>query len=256
MKERAAKSSGLLVAAVWILGFLLVWEAGAFVVEGAKRTPENVLPHIHQIVLSVFSAKPVSNRMTATEIVMVNAGATLLRAGAGFALGAASGFALAVLMHLSKLIERIVFPYLTIIQMVPILGIAPIVLAITGDIDKSRVAIAAILTFYPVAVNALAGFKAIERERLELMYSYAAGGFATYTKTLIPFCTPYLFTGLKIAAPMAITASILVDTLQGDGGLGCMLSQSLKHAMSIYVFWQIVFFSAAIGILSFTLMGA
>jgi NitT/TauT family transport system permease protein len=54
---------------------------------------------------------------------------------------------------------------------------------------------------------------------------------------------------------MAITASILVDTLQGDGGLGCMLSQSLKLAMSIYVFWQIVIFSAIIGIMSSWLMG-
>jgi NitT/TauT family transport system permease protein len=53
---------------------------------------------------------------------------------------------------------------------------------------------------------------------------------------------------------MAITASILVDTLQGGSGLGTMLSQSLKHAMSIYVFWQIVFLSAMIGILSYFLM--
>ena len=53
---------------------------------------------------------------------------------------------------------------------------------------------------------------------------------------------------------MAVTASILVDTLQGGGGLGCMLSQSLKHAMSIYVFWQIVFFSAIVGILSYYLI--
>ncbi len=60
--------------------------------------------------------------------------------------------------------------------------------------------------------------------------------------------------GLKISAPLAITASILVDTLQGGGGLGCMLSQSLKHAMTIYVFWQIVFFSAIVGILSYYLM--
>ena len=66
---------------------------------------------------------------------------------------------------------------------------------------------------------------------------------------------PYFFTGLKISAPMAITASILVDTLQGDGGLGCMLSQAQKHAMSIYVFWLIVLFSACVGILSFTIMG-
>ena len=73
-------------------------------------------------------------------------------------------------------------------------------------------------------------------------------------KLMIPASIPSLFTGLKIAAPMAVTASILVDTLQGGGGLGCMLSQSLKHAMSIFVFWQIVFFSALIGILSFYLM--
>ena len=53
----------------------------------------------------------------------------------------------------------------------------------------------------------------------------------------------------------AITASILVDTLQGDGGLECMLSQAQKHAMSIYVFWLIVLFSACIGVLSFTVMG-
>ena len=54
---------------------------------------------------------------------------------------------------------------------------------------------------------------------------------------------------------MAVTASILVDTLQGDGGLGCMLSQSLKHAMSIYVFWLIVLFSAFVGVFSGKVMG-
>lgn len=54
---------------------------------------------------------------------------------------------------------------------------------------------------------------------------------------------------------MAITASILVDTLQGGIGLGCLLSQALKGAMTRYVFWQIVFFSAIIGILSFSVMG-
>ena len=87
------------------------------------------------------------------------------------------------------------------------------------------------------------------------MFTYAAPKRKIYTKVLIPSAIPYFFTGLKIAAPIAITASILVDTLQGDGGLGCMLSQSLKHAMSIYVFWIIVFFSAFVGILSGKLMG-
>ena len=138
--------------------------------------------------------------------------------------------------------------------MIPILGMAPIVLAVTKDIDKSRILIAAILTFYPVATSTLSGFKAVEKEKHDLMYSVAANRSQVYTKLMIPFSIPYLFSGLKIAAPLAITASILVDTLQGGGGLGCMMSQSLKHAMTIYVFWQIVFLSAVIGILSYQLM--
>jgi NitT/TauT family transport system permease protein len=100
----------------------------------------------------------------------------------------------------------------------------------------------------------LDGLKSVEKEKYDLMHSLAASNWSIYTKLLIPTSIPYIFSGLKIAAPMAITASILVDTLQGGAGLGTMLSQSLKHAMSIYVFWQIVFFSAAVGILSYTLM--
>ena len=54
---------------------------------------------------------------------------------------------------------------------------------------------------------------------------------------------------------MAVTASILVDTLQGGIGLGCLLSQSLKGAMTQYVFWQIIVLSAIVGVLSFVLIG-
>ena len=159
------------------------------------------------------------------------------------------------MMSLSGIVEKIAFPYLMLIQLIPILGMAPIINAITGDIAVSRIVIAAILTFYPVATNTLAGFKSVQKEKHELMYSYAANKFQIYTKTMIPACIPYFFTGLKISAPMAITASILVDTLQGGIGLGCLLSQSLKGAMTRYVFWDIVFFSAVIGILSFYIMG-
>ncbi|NLI20539.1 MAG: ABC transporter permease [Clostridiales bacterium] len=242
------------VTVVWVLGLILVWEIGATVVAGVKRTPENVLPHLYQIIGSVFSSQKANSTQTAIQIVLSNAWITLMRAGIGFALGAMAGFMLALLMSLFSAVEKMIFPYLMMIQMIPILGMAPIVLAITRDIDKSRIVIAAILTFYPVATNTLSGFKAVEREKRELMFSLAASRYDVYRKLLIPSSLPYLFTGLKIAAPMAITASILVDTLQGGGGLGCMMSQSLKHAMTIYVFWQIVFLSAIIGILSYQLM--
>lgn len=249
------KPSSTVVTLVWVAVLVVVWELCAFEVAAVKRTPENILPHIWQIIASVFSPKAVSSGKTAAQIVLSSAGDTLLRALYGFLIGMVLGYVLALLMRLSGVIEKIAFPYLLLIQMVPILGMAPIVLAITRDIDKSRVVIAAILTFYPVSTNVMAGFKSVEQEKLDLMYMCAASKAQIYLKTLIPAAMPYFFTGLRISAPMAITASILVDTLQGSGGLGCMLSQSQKHAMSIYVFWQIVFLSALIGVFSAQLMG-
>lgn len=248
-------NSKALVTLVWVLGLLVIWEIFAFIIQATKRTPENIMPHVWQIFYSLIDPKPVSNGMSCLQVVLFNAGQTLSRAGQGFMIGTLIGFALAILMKLSHIVEKIAAPYLMLIQLIPILGMAPIILAMTHDIGSSRIIIAAILTFYPVATNTLAGLNSVEKQKYELMYSYAAKKSTVYFKMLIPSCIPYFFTGLKIAAPMAITASILVDTLQGDGGLGCMLSQSLKHAMSIYVFWDIVVFSAVIGVLSCSLMG-
>ena len=252
IKRLTAKSGWVLF--VWLVGLAAIWEIGAFVIAATtKNHPEYILPHLWQIAASV--TQPASESQTIFGLVMVNAWATLSRALIGFIIGMALGFILALLMSLSSAVEKIAFPYLMLIQMIPILGMAPIVLSLTGDIGASRIVIAAILTFYPVATNVLAGFRSVSREKHELMYSYAANTFVKYKKMMLPSALPYLFTGLKIAAPMAVTASILVDTLQGGVGLGCLLSQSLKHNTSIYAFWEIVFISAAIGILSAKLIG-
>lgn len=254
-KVKKILTSKIFVIFIWITALFVLWEVCAAHVAETKRTPENILPHISGIINSLLSDKKINGSQTALQMVLENAGATLSRAGVGYLIGIASGFVLALLMSLSGIVEKIAFPYLMLIQLIPILGMAPIINAITGDIAVSRIVIAVILTFYPVATNTLAGFKSVQKEKHELMYSYAANKFQIYTKTMIPACIPYFFTGLKISAPMAITASILVDTLQGGIGLGCLLSQSLKGAMTRYVFWDIVFFSAVIGILSFYIMG-
>jgi NitT/TauT family transport system permease protein len=254
MKLKKILSSPVFITIVWIVLLCVLWELEALHIEQIKRTPEKVFPHLSQIAQSIVDPKIISNDQTSIELVLMNAAATLERAGIGFLIGAASGFLLALLMKFSGIIEKIAFPYLMLIQMIPILGMAPIVYAITQDIGVSRIVISAILTFYPVAANTLAGLKSVSVENENLFRSYSANVFQTYTKLYIPTSIPFLFTGLKISAPLAITASILVDTLQGGVGLGCLLSQSLKGGMSPFVFWQIIFLSAAIGILSLQFM--
>ena len=238
---------------VWLIGFVIVWEILAFYVQIAFRTPENYLPHIYDVIISIFTVK--NGGDWGFGLVLESAGITISRALLGFGIGIVLGYVLALLMDLIGAVEKIAFPFLMIIQMIPILGLAPIIFAMTNNVDVTRITIAAILTFYPISTNVLAGFKAVESEKRDLMKICAANKFTVYYKTMIPSAMPYFFTGLKIAAPLAITAAILVDTLQGGTSLGCLLSQSLKGGMSRYIFWQIVFLSAFIGVGSSGLMG-
>ncbi len=115
-------------------------------------------------------------------------------------LGAGVGFLLALLMSRFSWIEKTLFPYLMIIQMIPILGMAPIVLALPKDIDKSRIVIAGILTFFPVATNTWRGSRRWRRKS-ESSCIPSPPAVRGLQKALIPYCMPYLFTGLKIAAP-------------------------------------------------------
>ncbi len=235
-----------------VLAVIAVWELFASIISVTRRSPENVLPHIHQIIIFALSSKAVVNDRTAIQLLGENAAATLTRSLIGFFLGTAIGYIAAVLMKLSGVVEKILFPYIMLIQIIPILGMAPLIYSITGDINKSRIIISVLLTFYPVAANTLAGFNSVSEEKLQLMKMLSAGRLETFMKLYIPSALPYFFTGLKVSAPMAITASILVDTLQGDGGLGCLLVQSLKHAVSIYFFWMVVLFCIIVGILLFS----
>ncbi|MFR5700811.1 MAG: hypothetical protein ACLUD0_02375 [Eubacterium ramulus] len=127
---------------VWILCIVAIWEIMACVVATTKRTPENILPHIYQILYSLISTKKVTGTQTALQVVALASVQTLLRAAVGFLIGMVAGFGLALLMKLSGIVEKLAFPYLMLIQLIPILGMAPIILSLTGSIGVSRIVIA------------------------------------------------------------------------------------------------------------------
>ncbi|MDR1287007.1 MAG: ABC transporter permease [Treponema sp.] len=235
---------GRIVIFVWLCVIFFIWQEISFILADVakdKMAPRT-LPYLHYIIL---------NLLTRGSLIFSHAGQTLSRALIGFLFGAGVGFLLALAMSLAGIVERMLFPYLLISQMIPILGLAPILAGIIGNIGQTRAFIAAFITFFPVAVNTLAGFKNVEPEKLTLTYSLAADKFTVYRKLMIPAALPFLFSGLKIAAPMAITAAILVDTLGGASGLGYLITYSLYGGFPIMVFWSTVLLSAVLGILSY-----
>ncbi len=240
------KKSRAMTTLLWIAGVVMLWEGIAFCLANVlhDKMANAKLPYLHNIIHTIAL-----NFTEISEAALI----TVSKAAIGFALGAATGIMLAIIMSISKTAEKIAFPYLIISQMIPVLGLAPIIFNLVRNMDLSRIIIAAYLTFFPVAANMLGGLKSVEPEKRELMYSYAAKKISIYIKLMIPFSLPYLMTGLKIAAPLSITASILVDMLGSKGGIGVKLLYSL-YGGEKDIFWASVLTCAAIGMLSYFLI--
>ena len=231
---------------VWSIVIFTAWELVAFFLDKVLHDPmaEAKLPYPHSIILSIAQ--------NFTDLTSA-AGLTFSRAVIGFLLGAAIGFVLAIIMSLSKIAEKIALPYLIMSQMIPVLGLAPIIFTLARDMNTSRIIIAAYITFFPVSINMLSGLNSVESDKKELLYSYAAKKNSVYYKLMIPYSLPYLFAGLKIAAPMSITASILVDMLGSSGGIGVKLLYSL-YSGAKDVFWGSVVTCALMGIISYLIV--
>lgn len=234
---------------LWILAVLILWETASYILRDVLNDPlaSKKVPGLLEIAVSF--AENSSN-------LFKQAGTTMSYAAAGFAIGASVGIILALIMSLSGLCEKMILPYLLASQMIPILGLAPIIFGLFKSIAVSRVIIAAYITFFPVSVNLLSGFKSADEHLKAMMYAYASGRYRLYTKLLVPYSLPYLFTGLKISAPMAVTAAILVDTLSAKDGIGYVIVFTLYGGGTAGQFWPAVIIAALLGLLSFAVISA
>lgn len=189
------------------------------------RPDDLTMPHVWEIAGSFID--PVQRG--SSEILAVSllkaAGFTLIEAGLGFLIGTVVGLGLAVVMLRSSWLDRALVPWINISQTVPLIALAPIVVTwgrttFLGD-TVSVALIAAYLTFFPVAVNGLAGLKSPAPEALELMRSYAAGWSKTLFALRLPAARPYLFPAFKLAATLSVVGAIVGEISAGiRGGLG------------------------------------
>lgn len=235
----------LMPTIAWVIGLLLVWQLLSWLLLEVLQVPlaQSKLPYIHELIFT----------MTNYAGTLFSEGwFTISNAALGFVLGAIAGIILAILMSVSKWIEQLTFPYAVASQMIPILGLAPIVYGIVRDEQVSRVLIAAYMTFFPVTLNMLRGLRSVEPSAVELMYSYAAKPWAIYWKLRFPQSLPSLFSGLKIAAPLAVTGAILVELMGATNGIGVIMLRNLYYGPSHnYMFWLTVIAGALLGILSY-----
>lgn len=150
---------------------------------------------------------------------------TLAEAMAGFTLGSGAAIIVAALITRSQLIERAIVPYLVALQSLPKVALAPLLVVWLGFGMGSKIAIATIISFFPVLINAIVGFSTIESEKLELMRSLVASRWQTFRIVLFPNALPFIFAGLNVAIVFSVTGALVGEFVGSTEGLGTLLMQ-------------------------------
>ncbi|MEW9697613.1 ABC transporter permease [Paenibacillus sp. SI8] len=232
----------------WVAVLLIVWETLAWFVHQILQLaqPDAKLPYLHKVLGSLQENLPALLQQGFT---------TFGNSMTGFLIGSAFGFLLAVSMSLSKTVEHTLSPYLVASQMIPIIGLAPIIYGILHDPSASRIIMSGYVTFFPVTINTLRGLRSVQTEQIEFLRSIAASTWQSYIKLKLPAALPGAFAGLKLSAPLAITASIIVELMGAPDGIGVLMVSSLYYgAAQVYMFWCTVLVSMAIGLASYLML--
>jgi putative hydroxymethylpyrimidine transport system permease protein len=154
------------------------------------------------------------------SLLMDNAWVTLVEVllGLGIAVGAGVAFALA--MHLSRALRDAGYPLLVASQAIPIVVLAPIFVLVFDYGIASKLAIVALICFFPVTVNVLDGLRAVAPEQLKLMSSLGASRLKTLRSVELPAALPSFFSGLRVAATVAVIGAVFGEWAGADEGLG------------------------------------
>lgn len=151
---------------------------------------------------------------------------TLSNAAAGFAIGTGLGLVLGSLMAESRTVEKLLMPYAFALQSLPKVAIAPLIVIWFGFGDGSKVAIAALLAFFPVLINSFTGLRSTEPERIDLMRSLSATRFETYRIVKLPNAAPFIFAGLDMAVVYSLLGAIVAEFLGAQQGMGVLITQA------------------------------
>ena len=166
----------------------------------------------------------------------------------GFLLSAIFGISVAVLIAGSRTVEAYVYPLLVFSQSIPKIAIAPLFVVWFGFGLEGKIFITAIITFFPVLVNMMAGYQAVEPERIELARSCNASEWHLLTKIIIPSCLPFLFAGLGVASVLSILGAVVGEFVGASAGLGMLLMQ-YNQSMEIAPLFAVIVLLAVIGFL-------
>lgn len=223
---RFLRSSGLLVISIAVIlglwvGFLWVTNVNSFI----AKNPVDVWHYFFGG--AVDSTVVTSHQASANRhLIWGNLGTTVSDAIWGYLAGTVAAIAVAILIVVSKVLERTFMPIAVALRSVPLVSMIPLIALVFGRGIVSVTVIAGIVTFFPTLVNVVVGLRAAPEQSIDLVHAYGGGTSAVLRKVALPAALPSLFASARIAAPAALLGAVLAEWLATGKGLGALMLSS------------------------------
>ncbi|HEU5093812.1 MAG TPA: ABC transporter permease [Reyranella sp.] len=140
------------------------------------------------------------------------------------------GGLLAVLFSLSRWVELSLFPYAIVLQVTPIVAIAPLIIIWANDVDLSLLICAWLVAFFPILSNTILGLRSVDRNLLDLFELHGAGRWRTLLHLRLPAALPYFLGGLRISGGLALIGAVVAEFVAGTGGNASGLAWRILEA--------------------------
>jgi putative hydroxymethylpyrimidine transport system permease protein len=173
-----------------------------------------------------------------------NGWVTLQEVVLGFGCALAAGLGFAVVLHLSEALRRALYPLLVASQTIPIIVVAPILVVWFGFGIGPKLAIIALICFFPITVNTLDGLRSVDPDAVKMMRTLDAGRWAIFKRVEAPTALPYAFSGAKIAVAVAVIGAVFGEWAGSESGLGALMLRANAQLQTARLFAAVVVLSA------------
>ena len=222
--------SNYVVPAATVAGVVVVWELASRVL----RIPRFIMPAPSEIAVEAWEWR---YRFIGHSWV------TLYETLGGFALSIVVGVPLATLIVYSPWMRRALYPLIVLLQAVPKIAVAPVLLLVIGYGEIPTMIVAFLVAFFPIVVDTATGLAATPPELLELSRSYRAGAFKTFVKVRFPMALPFFFSGLKVAITLAVIGAVVGEFIGSDKGLGYVILSATSYWKTELAFASMILLS-------------
>ncbi|MGI6013262.1 MAG: ABC transporter permease [Oscillospiraceae bacterium] len=219
-----------LPALLLVAVLLFAWQLAAMEVNAAY-----IIPSPTQILVRIWELRK--------PLFETHLPATMAVTGIGLLISIVLGLLLAIVMDLSPMVEKALYPIIIASQTIPTTALAPLFVLWFGYTIWSKVLVTVLITFFPITITVFDGFRSVRTEMIDLMQTFGAGKRQIFLKLKLPAALPYFFSAIKMAIPLSIIGAAIGEWLGAQSGLGYFSRRMMTQLDGAGVFAPIVLLS-------------